>query len=100
VDDVRKNLVSSRARASTRIPSSPTLQPGGPTIGNRHVQAGKFDLLILDNFSTLVTCEDENAAAAFNDIVKFLMRIKQANIAASSCITRTRRAATTGAAQS
>lgn len=41
---------------------------------------GGFDLLILDNFSTLAECDDENAAGSFNGIVRFLMRTKQAGL--------------------
>jgi KaiC/GvpD/RAD55 family RecA-like ATPase len=35
------------------------------------------ELIILDNFSTLVEVEDENAAASFNPIMKFMRRLKQ-----------------------
>jgi len=35
------------------------------------------DLVILDNFSTLVEVEDENAAASFNPIMRFMRRLKQ-----------------------
>lgn len=35
------------------------------------------ELVILDNFSTLVEVEDENAAASFNPIMKFMRRLKQ-----------------------
>lgn len=44
------------------------------------VRDEKHDVVILDNFSTLASCYDENDAAAFNDIVKLLMRIKQAGV--------------------
>lgn len=40
-----------------------------------------FDLVILDNFSTLATVDDENAAGAMNPVLGFLMRLKQAGIA-------------------
>lgn len=40
-----------------------------------------FDVVILDNFSTLAECADENSAASFNGIVRFLKRMKQAGIA-------------------
>ena len=53
----------------------------GQRYATSKARRGKFDLLILDNFSTLFTCEDENAAAAFNEVVAFLMRLKQASIA-------------------
>jgi hypothetical protein len=42
---------------------------------------GEFDLVILDNFSTLATIEDENSAAAFNPVMDFLLKMKQARIA-------------------
>ena len=44
-------------------------------------RTGRYDLVILDNFSTLATVDDENAAAAMNPVLAFLMRMKQANIA-------------------
>ncbi len=47
----------------------------------KRATSGGFDLLILDNFSTLAECEDENAAGAFNGIVRFLMRAKQGDLA-------------------
>lgn len=40
-----------------------------------------YDLIILDNLSTLATIKNENDAAAFTDIVKLLMRLKQRGIA-------------------
>lgn len=42
---------------------------------------GGFELLILDNFSTLASCEDENSAAAMQPMQRFLMRLKQAGVA-------------------
>jgi len=56
VDDVRKNLVFLARQSQhpdTEFPDLAT--PEGQQSVIRHVQAGKFDLLILDNFSTLVT---------------------------------------------
>jgi RecA-family ATPase len=41
----------------------------------------RFALVVLDNLSTLATIEDENAASAFNDTVRFLLSLKQAGIA-------------------
>jgi KaiC/GvpD/RAD55 family RecA-like ATPase len=35
------------------------------------------DLVVLDNLSTLATVEDENSAAAFNDVVLMLSKLKQ-----------------------
>lgn len=46
----------------------------------RRALDGGFDLLILDNFSTLVECDDENAASSFNGVVRFLMKAKQARL--------------------
>lgn len=40
-------------------------------------QAEGFDLVVLDNLSTLANVEDENASKAFQPIVGFLMRMKQ-----------------------
>ena len=40
-------------------------------------QAVGYDLVILDNLSTLANVEDENASKAFQPIVSFLMRMKQ-----------------------
>jgi KaiC/GvpD/RAD55 family RecA-like ATPase len=45
------------------------------------VRVGGFELLILDNFSTLASCDDENSAAAMQPVQKFLMRLKQAGVA-------------------
>jgi hypothetical protein len=44
-----------------------------------HGQQAK--LVILDNLSTLATIADENAASAFNDVVKFLARMKRDRLA-------------------
>src|SRR5262249_32698309 len=40
-----------------------------------------FDLVVLDNFSTLGDVEDENAAASFNAIQAFLVRLKVQKVA-------------------
>ena len=40
-----------------------------------------IDLVILDNLSTLATIDDENSASAFNDVVKFLLKMKQTGCA-------------------
>lgn len=42
---------------------------------------GKFDLVILDNFSTLATLEDENSSSAMDPVLRFLMEMKQAGVA-------------------
>jgi KaiC/GvpD/RAD55 family RecA-like ATPase len=56
-------------------------QPEGRDCIFAMVQAGGYDLVILDNFSTLASVEDENAASAMNPVIAFLMRLKQANVA-------------------
>jgi predicted ATP-dependent serine protease len=40
----------------------------------------KFDVVVLDNFSTLGEVEDENAASSFNAIQEFLLRLKTAQV--------------------
>jgi hypothetical protein len=45
------------------------------------VREAPFDLIILDNFSTLGQVEDENAASSFNAIQEFLLRLKVEGIA-------------------
>lgn len=47
----------------------------------RRAIKGKFDLVILDNFSTLATLEDENSSSAMDPVLRFLMEMKQASIA-------------------
>ncbi|GAB7080505.1 AAA family ATPase [Megalodesulfovibrio paquesii] len=51
----------------------------GPQQGE--LKGKPYDLVVLDNLSTLASIEDENAASAFNDILKLLMKFKQAGIA-------------------
>lgn len=46
-----------------------------------YVRTRGYDLVILDNLSTLASVEDENSAAAIRPIIKFLMQLKQSNIA-------------------
>jgi len=47
----------------------------------KRARVGGFELVILDNFSTLATVDDENAAAAMTPVLSFLMQMKQARIA-------------------
>ncbi len=47
----------------------------------KRTTAGGFDLVILDNFSTLATVADENAASSFDPVIKFLLKLKQAGVA-------------------
>ena len=55
-------------------------EEGRETLLYRIKNAG-VELLILDNLSTLATVDDENSASEFNDVVKFLLRMKQEGIA-------------------
>jgi KaiC/GvpD/RAD55 family RecA-like ATPase len=45
------------------------------------VREAPFDLIVLDNFSTLGQVEDENAASSFNSIQSFLMALKTDGVA-------------------
>jgi KaiC/GvpD/RAD55 family RecA-like ATPase len=45
------------------------------------VREAPFDLIVLDNFSTLGQVEDENAASSFNSIQVFLMALKVDGVA-------------------
>ncbi|HYG85094.1 MAG TPA: AAA family ATPase [Azospirillum sp.] len=45
------------------------------------VVKGRYDLVILDNFSTLGEVADENAASSFNAIQDFLLRLKTTGVA-------------------
>jgi archaellum biogenesis ATPase FlaH len=42
---------------------------------------GNYDLVILDNLSTLASIKDENDAGDFNEVLQFLMKLKQAKVA-------------------
>lgn len=48
----------------------------------KYMENENISLLVLDNFSTLVTVEDENSAAQMRGINQMLLRAKQANRAA------------------
>ncbi len=59
-----------------------TTKPGGGQ--ERILQKvldGRFDLLILDNFSTLGRVVDENEASSFDDIQSFLLKLKTEKVA-------------------
>lgn len=43
--------------------------------------AHKAELVILDNFSTLTTVDDENAASSFNPVIELMQEMKQAGMA-------------------
>jgi AAA domain len=45
------------------------------------VKKGPLDLVVLDNFSTLGEVEDENAAASFNRLQAFLLKLKTHGVA-------------------
>jgi hypothetical protein len=47
----------------------------------KEIEGRQFDLVVLDNFSTLGKVEDENAAASFNDIQQFLLQLKMQEVA-------------------
>lgn len=79
---VRENLrflVQQAQHADTAFPDMD--KPAGQSAVLDMVRGGGVDVLILDNFSTLFECPDENSASAFNGVAKFLKRIKQAGIA-------------------
>jgi hypothetical protein len=56
-------------------------QGGGQERILQKVLDGKFNLLILDNFSTLGVVEDENKADSFNSIQSFLLKLKTERVA-------------------
>jgi hypothetical protein len=56
-------------------------EPVGMTFMRERVTKGPFDLVILDNFSTLGEVEDENAASSFNAIQQFLLNLKVQGVA-------------------
>jgi AAA domain len=56
-------------------------EPVGMTFMQERVSKGPFDLVILDNFSTLGEVEDENAASSFNAIQQFLLNLKVQGVA-------------------
>ncbi|TVM17094.1 hypothetical protein DPQ33_09855 [Oceanidesulfovibrio indonesiensis] len=79
-DLVRQNLhIISRQGQKAEV-QFPDIAKAG---GRREIEelATNYDLIILDNLSTLATIKNENDAAAFTDIVKLLMRLKQCGIA-------------------
>ncbi|MBG1233728.1 AAA family ATPase [Aestuariivirga litoralis] len=54
-------------------------EEGQKTVLDR-AMAWKADLVILDNFSTLATLEDENSSSSMDPVLRFLMTMKQAGI--------------------
>lgn len=47
----------------------------------RRVREGGFDVIVIDNLSTLAQCDDENSASAIRPLLSFLLRLKQAGVA-------------------
>jgi hypothetical protein len=73
---IRKNLhVFARQYQDPSVTFPNLATPEGQAELER--QAEGFDLVVLDNLSTLANVEDENASKAFQPIVGFLMRMKQ-----------------------
>jgi hypothetical protein len=60
--------------------ASITEQPGQNFVLYR-LREDKFNLVVLDNFSTLGEVEDENAASSFNAIQQFMLQLKTAQVA-------------------
>jgi hypothetical protein len=56
-------------------------EPAGTQFFLERITAGKLDLVVLDNFSTLGEVEDENAASSFNPIQQFLLQLKVQGVA-------------------
>jgi KaiC/GvpD/RAD55 family RecA-like ATPase len=56
-------------------------EPAGTKFFLERIAAGKLDLVVLDNFSTLGEVEDENAASSFNAIQQFLLQLKVQGVA-------------------
>jgi AAA domain len=82
VDDAAEN-VTIIARQAQRLDT--TFPDLADSEGQQRVLGmalkGKFDLVILDNFSTLATLEDENSSSAMDPVLRFLMQMKQAGVA-------------------
>lgn len=73
---IRENfrLLARQAQAPD-VPFPNLAEPEGREIMEQGAKG--FDLVVLDNLSTLATVEDENSVAAFQPILQFLMRMKQ-----------------------
>jgi KaiC/GvpD/RAD55 family RecA-like ATPase len=56
-------------------------EPAGMEFVREVVRQKAFDLVVLDNFSTLGEVEDENAASSFNAIQQFLLQLKVQGVA-------------------
>ena len=82
IEAIRKNLhfQARQHQPYGSIFTDLSTESGRETLLYQTKKAG-VELLILDNLSTLATVEDENAASQFNDVVKFLLRMKQEGIA-------------------
>jgi RecA-family ATPase len=81
-EEAERNLVFLARQAQDPDAPFPDLsEPEGRQRIAQEAEKHGAELLILDNFSTLVECEDENSAAAFNPLIKFLMQMKQRPLA-------------------
>jgi AAA domain len=90
VPDISRTKAKSNLQFLARQQQDPTIdfpeisdaKPGG---GQERILEkvldGRFDLLILDNFSTLGRVADENAASSFDDIQSFLLKLKTEKVA-------------------
>lgn len=89
-DAARRNLrtiVRQRQDADARFPDlaereGPTGREAGQDVLFRRIMRSGAKLVILDNLSTLAEVADENDAAAMTPILTFLLRLKQAGVAA------------------
>jgi len=82
VEAMRENLhFSARQYQSSEIVFTDlSTEEGRGTLFSEAMNA-KIELLILYNLSTLATVDDENAASEFNDVIKFILKLKQEVIA-------------------
>ena len=78
-----RNLVILARQAQSADADFPDLAtPDGQKAVYDRVRGGRFDLVILDNFSVLASVDDENDASAMTPVLSFLLRLKQAGNAA------------------
>lgn len=77
-----KNLtILARQAQHPDAPFPDLAEPEGREEVMRRIASEQYALVILDNFSTLATVEDENAAHAMNPVLQFLWKFKQAGCA-------------------
>lgn len=72
-------LARTHQEPGTQFPS--ITEEAGRSFVLYQLQERKFDVVVLDNFSTLGEVEDENAASSFNAIQDFLLQLKAAQVA-------------------